>query len=70
MEPREAVVEFQERPWAVRGRIALQPSNAQVARDLILLGLEAGLSPEMVSAELNVERHYVLNIARAAGLHV
>jgi hypothetical protein len=70
MSPREAVIEFQSRPFAVRRGVAIQPSSYEVAREMILLALEGGLSPIDVAAELNIERNYVLNIARAAGIDV
>lgn len=70
MTPREAVIEFQPRAWAIRRRMAIQPSNAEVGREMILLGLEGGLSPEQVAAELSIEVAYVRNIARAAEIHV
>lgn len=66
--PRKAVVEFQAKPWAVRNGVAIQPSNFEVARELVLLGIENGLSVSEISTNLDVEEHYVRNIARAAGL--
>ena len=66
MEEREAAVEFQPRPFAVRRGVAIQPSNAEVAREIVLLGLEGGLSAREVAAELKCDEHYVKMIERHA----
>lgn len=66
MTPRQAVVEFEPRRFAVRRGVAMQPSNGEVAREMILLGLESGLSAAEVAAELHVDTHFVKNIERAA----
>lgn len=68
MTAREAAIERQSHMFAVRGHIGIQPSTAEVARELILAGLEGGLTVAEVSASLNVQRGYVLNVAQAAGL--
>lgn len=65
--PREAVIEFQPRPWAVRRGVAIEPAGGLVPRDLIVSELESGCTVSQIAAFLRVDRHYVLNVARAAG---
>lgn len=66
MSEREAVIEYQSKPFAVRGGIAVQPSSALVARDLVLLGLEGGMAAAEVARELHCDLHYVEMVARHA----
>jgi len=67
MAPREAVIEFQSRPWAVRRGVAIAPSDSEIDREELIEKLEEGLTPTEISRELHVERDFVMKIAVAAG---
>jgi hypothetical protein len=61
----QAFFAFTRRPWVVRHRAALQPSNADSAREMILMGLDAGLSFEDVAEVLNATPEWAKSMARS-----
>jgi hypothetical protein len=63
--PKEALQEFQARPWAVRGGIAFEPSLPEVSRVLILDALAAGMTEVEIATEYDCELDYVRTIKRA-----
>ena len=65
--PKKAAVEHVRRQWVVRHKTALQPSEYEVARELILMGLDGGLSDDEVAEQIGVEAEYVDAIAVAFG---
>lgn len=60
---REAFAAARQREWAVRGGSARQPSNAEAARALIIMGTELGLDAATISLELDVHEDYVKHVA-------
>lgn len=65
---RQAMSSFQLHGWVTKRGTARQPSEPQVAREMIVMGLENGLTKEEIAEAVGVPVMTVLLVAQAAGL--
>lgn len=66
--PRRALIEHRPRQWVIRHRTATQPSEYEVARELILMGIESQLPDAEIASMVGVPLNYVDALAKSSGL--
>ena len=64
---KEAMQERRPRQWVVQHAVAHRPSEFEAAREMILMGLEGGLTDFDIAETLSLPVEYVSELARKAG---
>jgi hypothetical protein len=56
---KEALLSHVRRPWVVRGEIAIEPSEYEVAKGIVMMGVDNGLSDQEIAEVMGIDLTYI-----------